>query len=87
VYAILGEIKIIGGAMSCNEILCSIWHECDKALGSELKPLCASLKEEVAALKAELTQQTANKQSTLLEGCSDWRNGKPCPYRGKYYRV
>ena len=31
--------------MSCELTACSIWHECDKMLGDELKPRCADKKQ------------------------------------------
>jgi hypothetical protein len=41
--------------MSCNRTICSIWHECDKALGEELKPLCAEENSNsLQQLKAEI---------------------------------
>ena len=28
--------------MSCEHVVCSLWDECNKILGEELKPLCAA---------------------------------------------
>lgn len=43
--------------MSCNRTICSIWHECDKELGEELKPLCAEENfNSLQQLKAEIEQ-------------------------------
>ena len=28
--------------MSCENTICSLWDECNKILGEELKPLCAA---------------------------------------------
>jgi uncharacterized C2H2 Zn-finger protein len=48
-----------------------------------------SLKEEVAALKAELAQQTTNKQSTPCSNCGDGKfllSGEKCPRCGRVYK-
>lgn len=43
--------------MSCNRTICSIWHECDNALGEELKPLCAEENfNSLQLLKAEISK-------------------------------
>lgn len=43
--------------MSCNRTICSIWHECDKALGEELKPLCAEENfNRLQQIKTEITE-------------------------------
>jgi len=59
--------------MSCELTTCTIWHECDKAMGSELKPACASEnKEAVSSAPTNNTStEIADRLWLIAKNCAD----------------
>ena len=58
--------------MSCEHVVCSLWDECNKILGEELKPLCA----------AEQPNNGMELTSALpTVDCPAYFQGKVCPLK------